>query len=176
MGDSRVEGCHAVFFYYGAGHLLANMYAYIKEGIEHNEYIYLYIQPDLYERIEKSLPESEKSSLICMQIKVFPLSHGNEFAFIKNEFEGCKRDAIQKGYSGARIILQSNFLFRQLEKKIILDIEKYISDMALSLGISVLCTHDFKEFIRNNENNTFMRDITNVHTHRLSEFNLIRIK
>lgn len=172
--NSIVGSCHAEFFYYGIEHLLVNAFAYIKESIKHNSCVYLYMQPELYVQIERNLSDREKANFNCLPPIAFSLSQGNEMVLMKKVFENCKDDAIQKGYSRATIILQSSFLFKTLERRVILEIEKYISDMASNLDISVLCAYDFGEFLNDESTDSFMRDINITHYYKLYQYGLIK--
>jgi hypothetical protein len=178
MAIFNTFGFHSIFFYYGKAHLIVNLDQYIKTGIERNEYIYLCIGNELFKSIIEYFGEEERK-----QIEVFSLENtvnriersGKQN--ITNILSGFQKNALENGYSGARVVWDAGFLINKLSRSTFINIEKITSDIIAELKVSLMCIYDFDNYVNLKTiiNKKLIEETYKTYNYRLFKMKLIKI-
>lgn len=161
-------GNHCVFYYFGNDHLIVNMYKYIKDCIERNEYVYLCVEPKLYDRVCECLDKYVKhiSYFDINRIVSLHKEVGNKA--VKTEFRECEDNIYARGYSGIRIIGQISYIMKDSLLEDFLSFEENLEELIHDLKISCMCLYDFEEYIKHRiSGDTLIKQSLSTHTHRL---------
>lgn len=178
MVRSSTFGFHSIFFYYGKAHLMVNLYQYIKIGIEKNEYVYLSVDNELFESIIDYFTEEEKG-----QMEMFSLSNKvskvekSVKQVISDLFTQFQRNAIENGYSGARVIWDAGFLISELSRCTFINIEKISSEIISDLKVSLMCIYDFDNYVNLSTiiNKKLIEETYKIYDHKFYKMQLIEI-
>ncbi|MBC2581129.1 MEDS domain-containing protein [Clostridium sp. DJ247] len=169
MMDYYKFGNHCVFYYFGIDHLMVNMYKYIKDCIERNEYIYLCAEPKLYDRVCKCLDKYTEDISYFDINRIINLHKEAGNKAVKIELRDCENNIYTQGYSGIRIIGQVSYIMKDLLPKDFLSFEENLEELIHGLKISCMCLYDFEQYIEHNtaHNNVLIKQSLSTHTHRL---------
>ncbi|MFA9396759.1 MAG: MEDS domain-containing protein [Clostridiaceae bacterium] len=140
---------HGVFYYSGDEHLLLNIIQHIKQKINKNELVYLFMDPILYMKIINILSTDSKIE----NIKFFKHKHPTKdysLFDIKNT-ERClkymEEDALSNGYSGVFFIGQPSYAIKKYSKKDFLEFENILNQVLKNKKISFLCIYDLEDYL-----------------------------
>jgi len=66
------------FYYYGEDHLVINLYRYIKQQIESNNYVYIYVDEETYKLLINNLDVNERRMIENINMSNILMSSYNE--------------------------------------------------------------------------------------------------
>jgi hypothetical protein len=177
MSLKNIKGTHSTFYYYGKGHLFANMVQYIKVGIDNNEVIYVSMQPELYEDLRKTLKNFGINDEHLKFESVKQLIYASKIAGVrglKEKIELLIEEEIKQGYSGIRWIGQPTYAIGQTSKNDFLDWEINLNKGLQNTRASLICIYDYYDYINYRKviDEEIIEKSVNTHTHILEKFSL----
>jgi len=146
--EKNIFGFHAVFYYYGIEHLLVNMYQYIKDGIDNNEYIYLCLEESTFNLLLNYFPKENKQHIGVISVSTLINLHKNgEEVTAKEAFIKYEKKVFVNGYIGARIICDSSHFLKESSKADFIKFQKFASEIINGLNISMMCLYDIYDYM-----------------------------
>jgi len=143
-------GKNICFYYYGEDHLVINLYKYIKQQIENNNYVYLYVDEDIYKLLTNNLDSNERLMIENIKMSSILMSSYNEninSTMISKFFRDLKAKASN---SGAKILNNTcNTIFQEFIKA--------LSNICEEERIDILTCYDFLDYV--NRGKTITEDI-----------------
>lgn len=179
MNLKNIMGTHSIFYYYGKGHLFANMIQYIKVGVDNNEVIYISMRPQLYENLKKSLKNLgiQGKYLKFQSVKqLIDINNVGGVKGLKEKIEILVEKEIGQGYTGIRWIGQPTYAIEQTSKKDFLNWEINLSEALRDTKASLICIYDYYDYINNKKviDEEVIKKSINTHSHILEKFFLKR--
>lgn len=149
MNGSNVFGLHSVFYFYGIEHLALNLSQYIREGMQNDELVYLYMLPELYEQFTAFLNTPIHESIrVCSNSEfILSYSEGGQTA-LRERIMQITGDAVSLGYSGVRMISQASRAIRETSCKEFLAWDQGLGAALENTRFSVLCIYDVSDLIQ----------------------------
>lgn len=175
MNLKNIMGTHSTFYYYGKGHLFANMIKYIKVGADNNEVIYISMQPELYEGLKTYLNNLGIQDKYLKFQSVKQLIDSNSSGGVKSLKEKIGilvEKEIERGYNGIRWIGQPTYAIEETSKKDFLNWETNLSEGLRNTKASLICIYDYYDYINNKEiiDEEVIKKSINTHSHILEKF------
>lgn len=175
MSIEYAYGSHSAFYYYGLEHLRINMYSYIKNSIAYGNFIYLYMESDLYDSILKLFNDEEVAL-----IKPFPMDcmvaqkHTGYTENLREAFILAINDAKKDGLNGIEVIGQPSHAIQNIGKDIFMELEKCFTNAVQGLPASLMCVYDFEDYMYKQTiiTDEIMAQSKLTHTHTLRYFKL----
>jgi hypothetical protein len=171
-------GLHSVFYYYGVDHLLVNMYQYIKDGIDNNEYIYLNLEESSFNLLINYFTEDEKKhiGIFTASVLINLYKSGREIT-VKKALKKFEKNVFDHGYTGARFICQLSHVLKEISKADFIEFEKPLSKIINGLNISMMCLYDMYDYINNKTiiDDELMAMSKEVFNYRLYQMKLCKI-
>ncbi|WFD10976.1 MEDS domain-containing protein [Tepidibacter hydrothermalis] len=175
MNLKNIMGTHSIFYYYGKGHLFANMIKYIKVGVDNNEVIYISMQHELYEDLKKSLNKAgiQDKHLKFQSVKqLIDSNNRGGVKGLKEKIEFLAEEEIKSGYSGIRWIGQPTYAIEQTSKQDFLNWEINLSGGLRNTKASLICIYDYYDYINIKKviDEEVIKKSINTHSHILEKF------
>lgn len=174
MSDKNIFGLHSSFYYVGLQHLCANMYQYIKAGLDRNEFVCLFTNYDLYNSIKQTM-RINAIDILCIQSvsKLLNIYKSLGAKGMKDELLKYEYKIINKGYSGVRFIIDAKHVITSTSKEDFLKVDSDITEVISKTKSSVMCIYDFEDYI--NDKKTIDNEIINE-SYRTHPFRLYNNK
>lgn len=147
MKEKNLFGVHSAFYYYGIDHLIVNMYQYIKDGIDNNQYIYLCLKANSYNLLLTHFTEEEKKHISIFTASTLMNLHknGGEVT-VNNALKKYEKNVFEHGYTGARFIYELSHVLKEISKADFIKFEKSFSKTINELNISMMCLYDMYDY------------------------------
>lgn len=178
MEKSAILGDHSIFLYYGTGHLLVNLYSYVRNSIENNRFVYLYVEQALYDGLIARLDDTQKKNLDFLPEDMFSSMHiPYESPGLKDYMNSNICSLKRQNFNGVSIIIQSGFAIQNMGFDKFMGIEACMTEAIKDSDVSILCAYDFENLITQNGHLTHdvMTNLFSEHTHQLFKFNLQKL-
>lgn len=139
------------FYYYGEDHFTMNIYKYIKEQIEANNYAYIFSEEETFNLISNSFNSNEKTMIGKIDMDKLILNtlsrtnNGNLFKF--KVIESLKEEVVEKGFWGLNIILDSSQLIRSIGEAYFLEYISMLSSICDNCKVNILTCYNFSDYI-----------------------------
>lgn len=167
----NVFGTHAILYYYGEQHLFVSLYFYIKEGIKNNEFIYVSIEENLYNRLIDFLKINKISTEHVKFKPVGELIRSNK----KSGVPGLKETISSilwdnNKYNGVRWIGQPAYAIEAASQKDFLDMERNLNELVKNMNAAILCVYDTYDYMHGGSviNEAVIEESLSTHSHVLN--------
>ncbi|HAK42354.1 MAG TPA: hypothetical protein DCM59_06130 [Clostridium sp.] len=143
-------GKNICFYYYGEDHLVINLYRYIKQQIENNNYVYLYVDEEIYKLLINNLDINERTMIENLDISNVLMSSYDEALNskrISKFLREFKAKASDLGFWGANFILDSVKILNNTCNTIFQEFTKTLSSLCEKEHIDVLTCYDFLDYV-----------------------------
>ncbi|CAB1251378.1 MEDS domain-containing protein [Clostridium sp. WLY-B-L2] len=169
MVNSNIFGYHSSFYYCGLGHLIVNMHRYIKDGADKGEKIYICTEDRIYFKLLEYLGEYNKYIEYFDVINMMDYYKKMGLRKVKVKLSKCIGQNIEKGYTGARFIMQIGYVISRTSAEDFLYFDKNISNIILGTRASFMCVYDFEDYLNNKNfiNDNIIRESYKNHFFRL---------
>lgn len=173
----NISGTYSSFFYYGIEHLTVNLIHYIREGIDRKELICLSVEEELERHLTAVFIKEgfAQDSIRFVPARDFALLHKNQgLSALRENTRRIAEAAVAEGFSSVRWIGQFSSAVKAASKEEFLAVERLFSDMMRDAKSSLLCIHDFSDYINNRElmDDAVIAQIINSRTSLLSQFRI----
>ncbi len=174
-------GKNICFYYYGEDHLVMNLYKYIKQQVENNNFVYMYIDEDIYKILINNLDTNEKSMVENINIeKLLYTASKDEFTTspLSKFLNDLNRKSLEQGFWRVNFIFDSSRLLTTSCKSTFLDCIKEISSICLDNQVNVLTCYDFLDYINRGKiiSETIMKYSYTYHDYRMFGNDIIPIE
>lgn len=147
MKGKNLFGVNSAFYYFGIEHLIVNMYQYIKDGIDNNEYNYLCLKANSYNLLLTYFTEEEKKHIgIFTASTIINLHKSGGEVTVNNVLKKYEKNVFEHGYTGARFICELSHLLKKISKADFIKFEKSSSKIINELNISMMCLYDMYDY------------------------------
>ena len=148
MKGKNFFGFNVVFYYYGIGHLLTNMYQYIKGAIDNNEYVYLCLEESSFDLLLNYFTEDEKKHIGILTVStLINLSKSEGEIIVNTALNKYIESVVEHGYIGAKFICDSSHIIKEISKSDFIKFEKSSSNIINGLNISMMYLYDMYDYI-----------------------------
>ncbi|WP_294185028.1 MEDS domain-containing protein [uncultured Clostridium sp.] len=169
MVDNNIFGCHSSFYYCGLGHLIINMYKYIRDGVDRREKIYICTDFTVYFKLSRYLGRYSEHVEYFDAVEMINYYREMGFDSTRIKLSECVDRNTEKGYAGLRFIMQIDYVISQTSQKDFLCFDKNISHMISGTKASFMCIYDFEDYLNNRDiiNNEIVKKSYKNHFFRL---------
>jgi MEDS: MEthanogen/methylotroph, DcmR Sensory domain len=141
-------GKHISFYYYGEDHMVINLYKYIKNSMENNNFIFLDIEDSVYNLLFDSLNETEKYMVGKINIENIIISNNkNNSEFIRKCMSNYKLQKTEQGFTNVRFIFDAKKIIENTSKELFKTFANYCFNVIEEEKIDILTMYDFGEYM-----------------------------
>ncbi|MEG1255682.1 MEDS domain-containing protein [Clostridium sp.] len=174
-------GKNICFYYYGEDHLVMNLYKYIKQQIENNNYVYLYVGDDIHKLLLNNLDENEKNMVELIDVEKSILNSrtiSTGFSSTSIYLNNLKSKVISKGFWGVNFIIDSSKLLNTTCESTFMDFIKELSIICEKNQLNILACYDFLDYINRGKtiNENIMKSSYDYHDYRMFGNEIIPIE
>jgi len=169
---SNCCGKNICFYYYGEDHLVINLYKYIKQQIENNNYVYLYVDEDIYKLLTNNLDSNERLMIENIKMSSILISSYNEninSTMISKFLRDLKGKASNSGFWGGDFIIDGAKILNNTCNTIFEEFIKSLSNICEEEHINILTCYDFLDYVNRGKIITeeIMRSSYKYHDYRM---------
>lgn len=153
-------GKNICFYYYGEDHLVINLYRYIKQQIENNNYVYLCVDEEIYKLLISNLDANERTMIENINIGNTLMSSYDETInsnMILKFLRELRIKALNVGFWGADFILDGAKILNSTCNIIFQEFAGVLSKICEVEHINILTCYDFLDYV--NRGKTITEDI-----------------
>lgn len=139
------------FYYYGEDHFVMNIYKYIKEELEVNNYVYIFSDENRYNLISSSFNSNERMMIGKIEIDKVIL---NGLRIVSNYtpsqfkvIQDIKTEILNQGFWGLNIIIDSTHLITSIGEAYFLEFISAMSLICNECKVNILTCYDFSDYI-----------------------------
>jgi hypothetical protein len=172
-------GKHISFYYYGEDHMIINLYKYIKNSMEHNNFIFLDIEQSIYELLLDSLNETEKYMISRINIDNIIINNNkNNSEFIKKCMTNYKLQKMEQGFTNVKFIFDAKKIIENTSKELFKSFAGYCFNVIEDEKIDILTVYDFGEYMTKGKyiNDEIIKLSYVEHSHRMFANDILPIR
>lgn len=144
----KYYGKNICFYYYGVDHLVVNLYKYIKQNLENNICIYLYINKSVYDMILNNLDENEKKMIYLVNIEKEILNVGTSCKdSVETNIKKIKKKALDNGYWGMSLIVDASKILSNTCNSMYEEFLMTLSKTCSNEKMNILTCYDFIDYM-----------------------------
>jgi hypothetical protein len=160
------------FYYYGEDHLVINLYRYIKQQIESNNYVYIYVDEETYKLLINNLDVNERRMIENINMSNILMSSYNETInsnMISKFIRELKNKASNSGFWGTHFILDGARILNSTCNTIFQEFIKSLSGICEEEHMDILMCYDFLDYINRGKTITenIMKSSYKYHDYRM---------
>lgn len=166
----KYYGKNICFYYYGVDHLVVNLYKYIKQNLENNICIYLYINKSVYDMLMNNLDENEKKMVYLVNIEKEILNVGTSCKdSVETNIKKIKKKALDNGYWGMSLIVDASKILSNTCNSMYEEFLMTLSNTCSSEKMNILTCYDFIDYMERGKyiNENIMKLSYEFHTFRM---------
>ena len=166
----KYYGKNICFYYYGVDHLVVNLYKYIKQNLENNICIYLYINKSVYDMLLNNLDENEKKMIYLVNIEKEILNVGTSCKdSVETNIKKIKKKALDNGYWGMSLIVDASKILSNTCNSMYEEFLMTLSKTCSSEKMNILTCYDFIDYMERGKyiNENIMKLSYEFHTFRM---------
>lgn len=169
-----IWGTHPSMYYYGLEHLIANLYPYIKKGIDKRELIHISMEHHTYIKLLETLKANNlpTEQIEFISVKKLILSYKNGGVNqLKETLENFINNALKRGFTGIRWIGQPTFAVQETSKEDFLNWEKGLTEALKNTKSSLLCIYDAYDYTHKQKfiDDQMLKESFDTHSHILKK-------
>lgn len=166
----KYYGKNICFYYYGVDHLVVNLYKYIKQNLENNICIYLYINKSVYDMLMNNLDENEKKMIYLVNIEKEILNVGTSCKdSVETNIKKIKKKALDNGYWGMSLIVDASKILSNTCNSMYEEFLMTLSKTCSNEKMNILTCYDFIDYMERGKyiNENIMKLSYEFHTFRM---------
>ncbi|MDU1412593.1 MAG: MEDS domain-containing protein [Clostridium sp.] len=166
----KYYGKNICFYYYGVDHLVMNLYKYIKQNLENNICIYLYINKSVYDMLMNNLDENEKKMIYLVNIEKEILNVGTSCKdSVETNIKKIKKKALDNGYWGMSLIVDASKILSNTCNSMYEEFLMTLSKICSNEKMNILTCYDFIDYMERGKyiNENIMKLSYEFHTFRM---------
>ncbi|WP_291572197.1 MEDS domain-containing protein [Clostridium sp. UBA4548] len=172
-------GKHISFYYYGEDHMVINLYKFIKDSIINNNFVFLYIEDDVYQLVLDSLTDTEKYMVGKIDLeKIIMNNNKNTNEFICKCLNNYKSQKLEQGFINTKFIFDAKKIIHGTSINLFKAFANYCFDAVERERIDILTLYDFGEYMLKGKyiNDEVIKVSYLEHTHRMFANDILPIK
>ncbi|MEG0306584.1 MAG: MEDS domain-containing protein [Clostridium sp.] len=177
----NLYGKNICFYYYGEDHLVMNLYKYVKQQVQSNTCVYLYVDNSITNLLLRNLNEDEKDMVKSIDIPALIANNkleNVEILSLPAKMANIKLKSIKNGFLGINFIFDSSKLLKSSYSDNFSEFLKDLSYTCEEFQINMLTCYDFLEYINRGKyvNETIMKMSYDYHDYRMFGNDIIPIE